>query len=531
MTELLHSLLDEAADRFPDHTAVVDGPREMTYQHLEAAANRIAHQLAELNVRRGDRIGLYLEKSAEAVACLYGVLKAGAAYVPLAPDGPPLRLAHLIRHAKMRVLLSGIERAERWPALAGPDSPVEYLLCVNGIAGEHHKLHGAVVLDAEDLARQPDARPAAAVSRDDLAYILYTSGSTGTPKGVMLTHRNALSFVDWAVAEFALTPRDRLSSHAPFHFDLSVFDLFAAASAAAPMVIVPREVTMFPAELAAFVRAKDISVWYSVPSAVNMLASRSGLEPGELAQLRVVLFAGEVFPVGQLRQALAAFPDAEFYNLYGPTETNVCTYYHVTRPLAEDWMSIPIGLPITGVELFCLGEDGRPTEVNERGELWVSGPTVMRGYLDDPEHTAEVLRAPGPGRPEIIAYRTGDLTTRDEEGIWHFFGRRDSQIKSRGYRIELGEIEANLNAHPAVLECAVIAVPDVRSGNRIKAFVLTREEVGATAFAAYLRKLLPSYMVPSSFDSITAMPRTSTGKIDYQVLKKLGDGSDYAERG
>ena len=214
-----------------------------------------------------------------------------------------------------------------------------------------------------------------------MAYILYTSGSTGTPKGVMLTHRNALSFVDWAVGEFALTRQDRLSNHAPLHFDLTIFDLFAAASVAAAVVIVPREAALFPVELAALVRDKRISVWYSVPSAVNMLASRADLLPGELPGVRLVLFAGEVFPIGQLRQALAAFHEAEFYNLYGPTETNVCTFYHVARPLGEDQTSLPIGLPIDGVELFCLSEDGRPTEINERGELWVSGPTVMRGYL------------------------------------------------------------------------------------------------------------------------------------------------------
>jgi acyl-coenzyme A synthetase/AMP-(fatty) acid ligase len=235
-----------------------------------------------------------------------------------------------------------------------------------------------------------------------------------------------------------------------------------------------------------------------------------------------VLFAGEVFPIDQLRLALKTVPDAEFYNLYGPTETNAATYYHVRRPLAEDCPSIPIGLPIKNVELFCLTEDGSPARINERGELWVGGPTVMRGYLDDSEHTAQVLRAPDPTRPGVIAYRTGDLAAQDEDGLWHFFGRRDSQIKSRGYRIELGEIEASLNTHPAVIECAVISIPDVRYGNRIKAHVVITGEIKAAALAAYLRKILPSYMVPWSFERMTVLPRTSTGKIDYQALKKQG---------
>jgi amino acid adenylation domain-containing protein len=530
MSELLHNLLRDAADEFPEGTAVVDGDREMTYRQLDRAANQIAHQLARLNVRRGDRIGLYLEKSAESLACIYGVLNAGAAYVPLAPDAPTARLARVIGHAGIRVLLTGTELARQWPMVAGADSPVEYLVCVNGPAEGPHEGLNAAVLDAADLARRPRTRPAVTVDPDDVAYILYTSGSTGTPKGVMLTHRNALSFVSWAVREFALTRQDRLSNHAPLHFDLTVFDLFAAAFVGAAVVIVPRDAAIFAAELAAFVRASNISVWYSVPSAVHMLASRGGPGSGGPPRLRLVLFAGEVFPVGQLRQALAAFPDAEFYNLYGPTETNVCTFYRVARPLAGDAASIPIGQPIDGVELFCLAEDGRPAQAGERGELWVSGPTVMRGYLGDPGQTAQVLRAPDPVRPGAIAYRTGDLAARDEEGQWHFFGRRDSQIKSRGYRIELGEIEASLHVHPSIAECAVVPVPDARYGNRIEAYVVTREAVTAKGLAAYLRRYLPSYMVPRSFHRVTQLPRTSTGKVDYQVLRKLADGSDHAER-
>jgi amino acid adenylation domain-containing protein len=530
MNELLHNLVREAADEFPHGTAVVDGDRAITYRQLDRAANRIAHQLARLNVRRGDRIGLYLEKSAESLACIYGVLKAGAAYVPLAPDAPAARLARVIRHAGIRVLLTGAELARQWPLVAGPDSPLEFLVCVNGRADGPYGLLAATVLDARDLARQPETRPAVAVDPDDVAYILYTSGSTGMPKGVMLTHRNALSFVSWTVREFALTRQDRLSNHAPLHFDLTVFDLFAAAFVAAAVVIVPRDAAMFAVELAAFVRANNISVWYSVPSAVNMLASRAGPGSGGLPGLRLVLFAGEVFPMGQLRQALAAFPDAEFYNLYGPTETNVCTFYQVERPLAEDRMSIPIGKPIDGVELFCLADDGKPARIGERGELWVAGPTVMRGYLGDPEHTAQVLRAPDTARPETLAYRTGDVVAQDEEGWWHFFGRRDAQIKSRGYRIELGEIEASLSTHPSVLECAAVPIPDAAYGNRIKAYVVTSEAVPATGLTAYLRQYLPSYMVPWSFHRMTALPRTSTGKVDYQVLRKLEDGSDHAER-
>jgi amino acid adenylation domain-containing protein len=532
---MLHTVLHTAADTAPDNLAVVDGPRRLTYAQLEASANRTAHQLTELGVLPGERVGLYLEKSAESLACVYGVLKIGAVYVPMAAEAPASRLADIVRDAGIRVLLTGVERAPRWSGLLGPDSPVEYLVCVNGPADEARARYAggstrATVLGTAELGRQPDTRPDVASRPDDLAYVLYTSGSTGVPKGVMLSHRNALAFVDWAVGAFSLTSRDRLSNHAPLNFDLSVFDIFAAARVAAAVVLVPREATVFPAELAALVRETGITVWYSVPSAVARLAARSGLGPGSLARVRLVLFAGEPFPVDQLRNAMDWFPDAEFHNLFGPTETNVCTAYRVPRPLPESVASLPIGTPIDGVEVLCRTDDGRVAGAGERGELWVSGPTVMRGYLGDPQSTARVLRAPDDSRPQTVGYRTGDMVVRDDEGVWHFLGRRDSQIKSRGYRIELGEIEVALNAHPAVEECAVVPVPDAEFGNRIAAYVVVSEQLTGSALTGYARRALPGYMVPWSFEMVGELPRTATGKIDYQELRKLSERTDRARR-
>jgi acyl-CoA synthetase (AMP-forming)/AMP-acid ligase II len=196
----------------------------------------------------------------------------------------------------------------------------------------------------------------------------------------------------------------------------------------------------------------------------------------------------------------------------------------VPRPLPPGATSIPIGAPITGVELLCRTEAGELAEPGEFGELWVHGPTVMQGYLGDPEHSAKVLQAPDPARPDLIAYGTGDLAALDAAtGFWNFAGRRDSQIKSRGYRIELGEIEAALNAHSSIAECAAIPVPDARFGNLIKAYAvaLPGQLVTAADLLVYARNTLPTYMVPASFELLDALPRTSTEKIDYQALKKL----------
>lgn len=524
MINLLHQVLENTADQAPGDTAVVAEGRELTYQQLENRANRLARLLLGVGVRPGDRVGIYLAKSIESVVAVYGVLKAGAAYVPLASDVPATRLAYIIRNAGIGVLLTDRERATTWPQLLEPESTVEHLVCLNSPCPDVTEGLGVRVTEQEAVAREKSMRPQVNVYSDDLAYVLYTSGSTGLPKGVMLTHRNALSFVEWAAAEFALTRVDRLSNHAPLHFDLAVFDLFAAAFVGAAVVLVPPSKAAFPMELATFIRTQRISVWYSVPSLLNLLVSRGELDIGGLPELRLVLFAGEVFPVRQLREVIRLVPDAEFVNLYGPTETNVCTFYRVPRPLPEECDALPIGIPINGVDVFVRTDDGRPADVDEVGELWVRGPTVMRGYLGDSEQTVRALCAPAPG--ERPAYRTGDLATRDATGLWHFVGRRDNQIKSRGYRIELGEIERALNAHPSIVECAVVPVPDAVFGNGIKAVVVLRDAVSAGQLTAYCRTVLPSFMVPWTFDVIDVLPRTSTGKVDYQVLKVSGDGSD-----
>jgi amino acid adenylation domain-containing protein len=377
------------------------------------------------------------------------------------------------------------------------------------------------VLTATAVAEQPDVLEPAQTIDLDLAYILYTSGSTGDPKGVMLSHRNALTFVDWATARLGVEASDRLSSHAPLHFDLSIFDLFAAASAGAAVDLVPAETSVFPTAVASFIADRGITIWYSVPSVLSMLALRGGLEPGALPQLRTVLFAGEVFPVPYLRRLMRTLPHARFLNLYGPTETNVCTYYEVPPLDDERVVPIPIGRAIDNVEVFAVGEDGERVPDGEVGELWVRGSSVMCGYWGDPTRTDRSLVGwnvgHGPGDP---AYRTGDLVRRDAQGDYEFLGRRDSQIKSRGYRIELGDVEAALYAHPTVVECAVTAVPDELVTNRLKAYVVLREEGTAADVLRVCGERVPPYMVPD-LEVREQLPRTSTGKIDRRALDVL----------
>jgi len=497
------------------------------------------------------------------------VLHLGAAYVPLDPQAPPARLGAIAGDCGVACVVTAGARAARWPELVEAAGTVGQLVAMDGFlpppdgagparplpntsAGPARPLPDAVagarVRRAGDLiaaggiaaggiaaggtaaggtaaggagVEEVDAPRPPAVD-GDVAYLLYTSGSTGTPKGVTLTHRNALAFVEWAVGTFGVSAGDRLASHAPFHFDLSIFDLFAAAWAGARVVLVPARAAGFPAELAALVRREAVTVWYSVPSALVLLRQRGGLAPGDLPSLRTVLFAGEVFPVRHLRGLMELLPGVRFANLFGPTETNVCTWYDLgTRP-PEATAPVPIGRPVANTEVFVLGDDGRPVAPGAVGELHVRGATVMAGYWGDPERTAASLgphpEAPGP--PDRT-YRTGDLVVEGPDGNLSFVGRRDDQVKSRGYRIELGDVEAALTAHPGVLEGAVVAVADGEVTNRIHAAAVLDPAVTPADVIGHCGRLLPRYMVPESVTVLDALPRTSTGKVDRQGLARL----------
>jgi acyl-coenzyme A synthetase/AMP-(fatty) acid ligase len=310
-----------------------------------------------------------------------------------------------------------------------------------------------------------------------------------------------------------------LSSHAPLHFDLSVFDLYAASSAGAPVVLVPPEMSVFPLNLARFIADRRISVWYSVPSILTMLVLRGRLEEIDLSVLRTILFAGEVFPTKYLGQLMKSLPEVRFANLYGPTETNVCTWYEVPR-WEEAPVAIPIGKAITDVVVFATDEQGLVVAPGEVGELCVTGPTVMHGYWNDFERTARSLKVEGDRGREHRTYRTGDLVQQERSGDWTLLGRRDTQIKSRGYRIELGDIEAVINQHPSVIECAAVAVPDEIVSNRIKAFVAT-DSIDEKELQRFCLERLPRYMVPEVWELRDQLPKTSTGKIARSDLQEV----------
>jgi L-proline---[L-prolyl-carrier protein] ligase len=480
---LLHDLVRSAAREAGSSVAVTAADGSLTYAELDAEADRLARRLASSGVGTGDRVALWLPKSTASVVGMQAALRLGAAYVPVDPLSPVDRAVRVIRDCAPKVVITSPEGVE-------------------ALGGEFATL--GVEFGGEPVEPLPDVRQ----SPDELAYVLYTSGSTGMPKGVRISHRNALAFVRWAAEELAAGPADRFANHAPLHFDLSVLDLYVAFLAGASVHLVPQETAYAPRLLVELLARERITVWYSVPSVLVLMARDGGLLTADLPHLRAVLFAGEPYPVDHLRALRAHFPDVRLLNLYGPTETNVCTYYEVTD-VPDHWTRpAPIGRACSGDRVWAVRDDGAPASPGEEGELVVDGPTVMLGYHGSDPHT-------GP-------YATGDRVVLRDDGF-HYLGRRDNMVKIRGNRVELGDVEAAIQSHPAVSE-AVAAVTGVGVEARLVAFVVLVDDRAFTVLDAkrHCAALVPRHMIVDRLHVLPHLPRTANGKVDRRALAALG---------
>lgn len=521
---LLHDLPLRAAERAPDAPAFGYEGRSATYGELAERSGQLACLLYALGVRRGDRVGVHAYKGIESMVGIYAAMRGGGAYVPLDPMAPPARIGRIVSDCGIEVLLSPSALSKQWQAVIDHCPRLRHVVVLDTSDAELDALSptatNVLFHSGQSVARMEVLSPVRVIE-DDLAYILYTSGSTGSPKGVMVSHRNALSFADWAASEFELTAADRVAQIAPLIFDLSTFDIFASAIAGAEVHILRSKDAMFPARLRSFLEDRRISVIYAVPSLLTMLVERGKLTQGALSSLRLVLFAGEVFPTRHLARLMRLVTDAQFANLYGPTETNVCTFHRVTHIPNDDAPPPSIGRAIDNDETIVIGEDGCEVGPGEVGELLVRGATVMQGYWGDPVRTAEVLQAP-PGvlGPRDLAYRTGDLVRQEPDGTLTFLGRRDTQIKKNGYRIELGDIEAAIVQYSDVIEGAVTVVNDEVGGVRLVAHVGVRSGFDARALARHCAELLPRYMLPDDFDVMATLPKTATAKTDRVELAR-----------
>jgi amino acid adenylation domain-containing protein len=523
---LLPHLLTETAGKFPDKETVVFGENSITYAELERRSSQLASSLLKWGIKKGDRVGILLKKSIESIISLFGIMKAGAIYVPIDPLAPANRSKYIIRNCGIECLITSSQGMMN--LYTGEETGISLRKAIIAGAKKDNSIqnrHNIECIAWEEIVLgKPVDYCQASMTDVSPAYILHTSGSTGTPKGVVISHLNALSFVNMAADFFEIGPDDRIASHAPLHFDLSVFDIFCAVKKGAAIYLVPEFLSTFPVKLSEFIESKGISIWNSVSSVLTMLADRGGLERFGFDSLRLIHFSGDIMPAKYLRILMNHMKNATFYNIYGQTEANSSMFYRVEGIPENAAWKIPIGKPFPNFEVFAINDLNEViNHPGEEGELLVKSSTVALGYWGEDEKTTDkFIQEPGNFLFRSTVYKTGDIVRTDEEGNYLFAGRKDHMIKSRGYRIELSEIELVLIGQPLVRQAVVIAVPDELIGNKIIAYVAIAEgeAMNSRDLLNYCGRFLPTYMLPEVIEILDALPNTSTGKIDRKCLEK-----------
>jgi len=512
----LWRIFDEVAAKHPDRTAVSFGAERISYRELDAQASRLARQLRALGVGPDVLVGVFMERSAQAIVALLAILKAGGAYLPLDPAYPADRIAMIVDDAKPAVLLTESALAARLPAQTAR----------------------AICLDLnQDFADGDLAAEAVAQASGpaDMAYVIYTSGSTGKPKGVMVTHANVSRLLTATQDWFHFDEHDVWTLFHSLAFDFSVWEIWGCLLRGGRLVVVPFAVSRSPEDFHDLLVREQVTVLNQTPSAFYQLMQVDETRPATDLALRVVVFGGEALNFSALRSWFARHGDLQprLINMYGITETTVhVTYREVTASDAAGGERSLIGVPIPDLQVYLLDENRQPVAVDQVGEIYVGGAGVARGYLKRPELNAErFLADPFSSVAGARMYKSGDLARRVADGEVEYLGRGDAQVKIQGFRIELGEVEAAVVSHPGVREARVIAHTDATGNKRLVAYFVPQAGANPSAreLSEFLSGSLPPWMLPSVYLPIAVFPLTPNGKVDYAALPAPTVGSVKAE--
>jgi amino acid adenylation domain-containing protein len=514
----VHGLIEEQAARTPEAVAVIDDAGLWSYRDLDRHANRIAHQLRELGLQPGDAVGVHLERSAEMVAALLGVLKAGGTYVPLDAALPAERLRRLLARLAARHLLTSQALRERLGELPGLDGVV----VLDGQTGAALP-GGGRAAGRRELAAQPGESPRVAVPADALAYVIFTSGSTGVPKGVAVRHRAVRNLIAWINRDFGVGPGDRVLFLTAAGFDLSVYDMFGLLAAGGSVRVVSRDDARDPERLLALLLTEPITFWDSAPAAlqqlVPLLPAVTTAGSGRTAALRRVFLSGDWIPTALPDRLRSAFPAARVVSLGGATEATVWSNVFPVEAVDPQWPSIPYGRPMPNARYHVLDPRLAPCPAGVEGDLYIAGDCLALGYAREPGLTAERF-LPDPFDTGGRIYWTGDRARYFADGVIEFLGRRDQQVKIRGFRVELGEIETVLAQHPAVREAVVVAEGQGTDRHLIAYVVPGAGAVPLAALREHAAAHLPEYMVPAALVPLAALPLTAHGKLDRKALPR-----------
>lgn len=495
----LTEVLEHTANLYPGRCAYRFGEDDLSYAELLRKAKNLSGYLEAKGINQGDRIGLMCNKGLPMIVSLYGILFAGAAYVPIDINAPEIRVQDIATQCG-----------------------IKFVIASDGLANNIH-IDRVDILAIEELFELTNSKPdqVAAVQhnpcrQEDLAYIIFTSGSTGTPKGIAHTHASAVAFARMMVSHFDLQPEDRLIGISPLQFDMSTFDIFASDYAGACTVLVSEAHIKMAASLTHLVEKEEISIWYSTPFSLVHSLDYGALETRNLSALRWVIYGGEAIAVNKLESLMSLLQHARFSNVYGPAEVNVCHIYDIPADFSFTRSTVPIGLPCQSVATKIVDMQGLDAP---QGELWVAAPTMMTKYWNASELTDKVVHVDNSG---TRYYKTGDTVEVGTDGLFYFLGRSDRQIKMRGYRIELSEIENVLGAIPGINQVYVF-VDRTTAMHELCAHIAVGEPSSLTIqeIKQLLSKCLPKYAIPARFITHSAFPITSSGKIDRQTLIAL----------
>ena len=492
----LHQLFEIQAAKTPDNIAVVFEDRRLTYKELNAVANKVSHYLQKIGVGPNVLVGVYMERSLALAVAIWGVLKAGGAYIPLDPSYPNDRLVYMLEDAAVKIVLTQ-----------------ENLKPLSGLHENH-----VISLDDEQLPFGCESieNPVVEATSDHLAYVIYTSGSTGRPKGVMISHKSVINLVRWNQDMGIFSEKDQMAFKTPFCFDASVWEFFTPLLLGATLVMARHDGHQNSEYLTEWLISQHITVLQTVPSQLQMLLAEDRF--GDCSSLKYVFCGGEVLPVDTMRQFFKT-TNARLVNVYGPTEACVdATYYFCDA--ADDYGQVPIGRPIANTNAYILDSRLQPVPIGVVGELYIGGEGLAKGYFHQPELTeSRFVRNPFSDQPDARLYRTGDLARYFPDGTIGYAGRDDHQVKIHGYRIELDEIGAVIKEY-GVQNALVAAVKDQSGNHRLVAYVImdTRQMFDEEVLRDYLRKKLPSYMLPHSFVILDTFPLLPSGKVDRKAL-------------
>lgn len=507
MKYLIHHSLVESAKSFPDKIAFKDYKTSVDYKTLDKQTNALSNHLLDLGIKKGDRIGIYLDRCTENAVAIYGILKAGACFVPLNTTDPIHKIETIIDDCDIKYLITKHKPVGKIKGLGNLGDKLK------GIIGLEENTLNVKSYSWRDVFNASHQNPNTPILNEDLAYIMYTSGTTGTPKGIMHTHRSGLDYARFSAELYNVKPSDIFASHSALYYDISTFAYFTIPYVGATTVIASEAEVKMPVSLSQLIEREAITIWYSVPLALSQLLTAGFLETRNLSSLRWVLFGGEVFPIDKLNKLIALLPQAIFSNVYGPAEVNQCTVYNFREPVEVD-TTLPLGTPSINAEVLIIDKDDNVLPYNEIGELIVRSSTMMLGYWNKPELSQCKYFTQEKNGVYKTFYRTGDLVKIDEHGQLLFYGRKDRQVKIRGYRVELSEVEMQIRNIISINEIVVIKT----KSDNLHAYIEGEIELSENEIMKKLVKKISPYALPEKITFIDKIPRTQAGKIDYNYL-------------